>query len=69
MAKKKKTFSQTIALRAVVRVPVAAATLEEAQAIQVDLSDVASFGGKEVHDYRLDRIGVDTDNGWDFLDD
>lgn len=69
MAKKPKKYSVTVALKAVVAVPVTASSLEEAQAIKVDLDDVASFGGKDVHDYRLDVVGVSEDTGWDFLGD
>lgn len=70
MAKKKKTYSQTVALRAIVNVPVVASSLEEAKATGIELSDVASFAGKgTVHDWKLDVVGVSEDTGWDFLDD
>lgn len=69
MPKKNKRFSVTVALRAVVGVPVMATSLEEAGAVTVGLSDVASFGRADLHDYRLDVVGVSEDTGWDILND
>lgn len=68
MAKKPKKFSVSVALKAVVNVPVTASDLDEAKSTSIELSDVASFAGRDVSDYRIDVIGVSEDTGWDFLD-
>jgi hypothetical protein len=66
--KKPKKFSVSVALKAIVNIPVGASSLEEAQAVEIVLSDVGSFAGRDVSDYRIDVIGVSEDTGWDFLD-
>jgi hypothetical protein len=68
MAKKSKKYSATVAIRAVVDVPLSASNLEEALNTELVMADVASFAGNTVHDYRLDVVGVSEATGWDFLD-